>query len=262
MTSGKIIACLNEYAPESYAMSFDRENVGLQVGGRETEVTRVYLAVDATEEVIADAMELGAQMLITHHPMIFGGIRKVSEDTSIGRRILQLAKADICYYAMHTNYDIAAMADRTAELIDLHNMEVLEECFSDENGAYGIGKVGELSKPLTVGALCELVKKAFDVDWVKLFGDPDMQVQRVAISPGSGKGMPQEALAKKAEVLITGDIDHHSGIDAVADGLCIIDAGHYGLEHIFTDDLAAYLTEKLPELTVFQEPKKRPFIIL
>ncbi len=265
MICDEIIKLCEELAPLDYAMNWDRKNDGLQLGDRNWKVSRIYLALDASDEVIADALQKGADMLITHHPMIFGGINQINSDSSIGCRLLKLAEHKISYLAMHTNFDVACMADEAADYLQLRDRSVLETTLVDEEGEKGIGKVGRLPEKMTVRQLCEEVKKQFHLEQVKVFGDLDAEVERVAISPGSGKDMVGAALASHAELLITGDIDHHTGIDAVADSLFIIDAGHYGLEHIFTDYMYRFLKERLDDsegIEVIKEPLKHPFKVL
>ena len=115
---------------------------------------------------------------------------------------------------------------------------------------------------MSVKDVCELIKLNFHLSNVKVFGSMQCMVERVAISPGSGKSMIDIALQKDAELLITGDIDHHDGIDARQEGLCIIDAGHYGLEHIFVEDMAAYLSERFPETEIIRAPHEEPFSVV
>ncbi len=265
MICDEILKLCEELAPVSYAIDWDRKNDGLQLGDRNWKVSRIYLALDATEEVIEDAIRSGADMLITHHPMIFGGINQINSDSSIGRRLLTLAENKISYIAMHTNFDVKCMADDAADYLGLTDRQVLEITTSEEEGPEGIGRVGSLPNKMTLAELCRLVKEKFGLDTVKVFGELDQEVERAAISPGSGKGMTEAALAVKADVLITGDIDHHTGIDAVADSLCIIDAGHYGLEHIFTDYMEAFLKDKIDpaeKIEIIKEPLKHPFLVL
>ncbi len=265
MICDEIIKLCEELAPLDYALEWDRKNDGLQLGSREWKVSRIYLALDASDEVIDDVIEKKADMLITHHPMIFGGINKINSDSSIGRRLLKLAEHKVSYLAMHTNFDVACMADEAADYLQLRDREVLETTLVDEKGEKGIGKVGRLPEKMTLRQLCEEVKRQFGLDNVKVFGNLDAEVERVALSPGSGKDMVGAALAAKAEVLITGDIDHHTGIDALADSLFIIDAGHYGLEHIFTDYMYRFLKGRLDpseKIEVITEPMKHPFLVL
>jgi len=244
-----------EYSPE-YACEWD--NVGLLAGRREKEVKKILLALDATDEVISMAVEKDADMLITHHPMIFSAIKRVTDADLNGRRLLTLIQHDISYYAMHTNYDIRGMADLAAKLLNLQQCAVLEEIKDGE----GIGRHGVLPQKMSLLECAELVKSAYHIPNVRIFGSPDKEVYTAAICPGAGKSTMKEVLRLGCDVYITGDIDHHAGIDAVDLGLCIIDAGHYGIEHIFMDDVKAYLEKTTAGLHIDCVPKKQPFTVV
>ena len=242
--------------PRKYACDWD--NVGLLAGSREREVDTVYIALDATDEVVDAASECGAQLLLTHHPMIFGGLKSVTTDDYVGERLIRLIRNDISYYAMHTNYDVMGMAELAADMLDLKDRKVLEEVLDGE----GIGRVGDLPRSMTREECANFVKERFGLPNVKIFGELEKQVQRAAICPGSGKSEAKPALSMGAEVYITGDIDHHTGIDMADCGMAIIDAGHYGVEHIYIADMEHFLKENCPELRVYTAPVKQPFQVL
>ena len=210
MICREIIKEIEARFPKHYAMEWD--NVGLQVGRSDKEVKRIYLALDATDEVIEEAADWGADMLITHHPMIFKAMKKINDEDFIGRRVLKLIRDDISYYAMHTNYDVMGMAELAGN--------------------------------------------------VKIFGEPDMQVHRLGVFPGSGKSAISVSLEKGVDVLVTGDIDHHEGIDAVAQKMAVIDAGHYGVEHIFIADMEHFCRERFPEAEIRTAKIRQPFWVL
>lgn len=239
----EIMQILQELSPQMYAMDWD--NVGLLVGRKDQEVNKIMIALDATEEVVDKAVEQGVDMIVTHHPMLFRSIKQVTDGTAIGRKILKLAENHIAYFAMHTNFDIkGSMAELAADRIGLIDAEVLEVTYENDGTVEGIGRIGNYEGAISVAELAERVKKEFHMDTVMLYGDSESMVQRIAISPGSGRSMVKEALRKDADVLITGDFGHHEGLDAVEDGLQIIDATHYGLEHIFIEFIENYLAKR------------------
>ena len=254
-----VMDVIEEAYPADYAMDWD--NVGLLVGRDDKEVKRIYVALDADDAAIEDAVQWGADMLVTHHPMIFSGLKRINNLDFIGARILKLVRNDISYYAMHTNYEVRGMAEPSGKKMELKNPEVLEVTREGEQPE-GIGRVADLASPVPLSEVCWSVKDRFHLGAVKVFGDMEQMVSRIAISPGSGKSMVKAALDKRADVLITGDIDHHTGIDAVAQGLAIIDAGHYGIEHIFIEDVKAYLEERLKGVEVKAAPVRHPFQIV
>lgn len=244
--------------PKHAALGWD--NVGLLVGHVEKEVKKIYVALDATDEVIDAAIEAKADMLVTHHPLIFSPLKTITDEHFIGGRVVKLLQHDISYYAMHTNYDVHGMAELSGVILGLHEAETLE--VTDKDSLEGIGRVGVLDCQMSLCECGELVKEKFQLDSVKVFGDLTTSVQKVAICPGSGKGMTELALEKNADVLVTGDVAHHEGIDAVSQGLAIIDAGHYGLEHIFIKDIGNYLTEKVEGVVVETHGIVHPFQII
>ena len=250
-----IINVIENTYPKQAALEWD--NVGLLVGRNDKEVDKIYVALDATDEVIDAAIACGADMLITHHPLIFAPMKKITDEHFIGNRVVKLLQHDISYYAMHTNYDVLGMATLSGDMLGLIEDDVFE--VTDSENHIGVGRIGDLEKTMTLGECCEWVKKVFALSSVRVFGDVNKTVLRAAISPGSGKHMSELAIEKGADVLITGDIDHHEGIDAVSRGLAIIDAGHYGLEYIFIEDIVKYLKQNLNEVAVEQAEIVQPF---
>ena len=260
MKCSDIIEVLTRRFAESYACSWD--NPGLLAGRREKEVKSVYIALDASDEAVEEAAEKGADLLLTHHPLIFKGIKRVTDDDFVGRRLMTMIRADMSYYAMHTNFDVTGMAQLAADKLHLKNTEPLEATCV-ENGIFqGIGKTGDFGQEMTVSECVEMVKSEFGISHVKVFGNLNQTVRRAAVCPGAGKSNTDNALRAGAQVYITGDIDHHTGIDAAAAGMAVIDAGHYGLEYLFIPYMAEYLKEKIPELEIMQQTRTEPFQIL
>ena len=182
-------------------------------------MSRIYLALDATDVVIDRAIKEGADMLITHHPLLFSAVKKVTDEDFITRRIVKLIQNDISYYAMHTNYDVLGMAELSGKIMDLQNGEVLDVTYTDEEGnPEGIGRIGNLEKDMTLEECCVYVKHRLELGSLKVFGD--MQ------------------------------------------GLAVIDAGHYGTEYIFIEDMKQFFEKKLPVLDVLTDPIEHPFQII
>lgn len=246
MRCDELIKKLEQLAPVNCACDWD--NVGLLTGRSDKEVKKVYLAVDATDEVVEEAVRWGADMLLTHHPLIFKPLKKINDQDFIGRRILKLIANDISYYAMHTNFDSApgCMADAAAEKLGLTGVKVLEPSGMIGEVSYGIGKTGYLNKKMTIREVAVLVKERFSLPFLTIYGENTLleTVDFVGISPGAGGSMISPALKAGVNVLITGDIGHHSGIDAAANHMAVIDAGHYGLEYLFLDFMEDYLKKE------------------
>ncbi len=253
---------LTEWLDQEYpaAAAEEWDNVGLLVGDDEREVSHVFLALDLTEAVLKEAEDAGADMIITHHPMIFSGIKKINNHTFTGRRILSLIRSDIQYYAMHTNYDILGMAELSADYLKLRDREILTVTDSDDR--QGLGRTGMLPGTMTLRECAIFVKEAFRLNDVKVYGDLDTEVTKAAICTGSGKSLLEDVLAAGCDVYVTGDIDHHTGIDAVAEGLMVIDAGHYGTEYIFMEAMKKRLENAFPEMKISCAEIVSPYTIL
>ncbi len=256
MKCNEIMVLLEEIAPVAYAEDWD--NVGLLVGNPEKVVNKIMISLDGTNDVIAQAIIEEVDLLITHHPMIFSSLKRIRRDDVTGSKIMSLIQNDISYYAMHTNFDATVLAELGAKQMGLERVTILET--NKMNDKVGIGRLGYLNKPITFQECGNLVKEKFQLDHVSLVGE-DKQISCVAISPGSGKSMIQSAVEAGADVLITGDIDHHNGIDAKEQGLCIIDGGHFGTEQLMVDYVKQYLKQHTP-VEVIAAKEVSPFIII
>ena len=260
MKLNDVIEVLERHSAPHFAEEWD--NVGLLAGRRDKEVSSVFVALDATEEVIDEAIRLQCDLVLTHHPMIFRAMKRVTDEDFTGRRVVKLLRYDISYYAMHTNFDVMGMADAAADELQLSDRKVLDVTYEDELSTEGIGRTGLLPSPMKLSDCASFVKTAFDVPDVRVYGALEKNVERVAVCPGSGRGMVHAAIAQNADVLITGDIDYHTGIDAVAQGLSIIDAGHYGIEKLFIPYMRDFMKRELKALTVHTAAVKEPFVTL
>lgn len=260
MRCSEILEKLEQIAPTKYAEEWD--NVGFLAGRREKMVQTVFIALDATDEVIEEAIEVGADMILTHHPLIFKPLTRVNDDDFIGRRLVRLLQNDICYYAMHTNFDVVAMAQAAADEMGLTGTKVLSVTFDGENGTEGIGRYGKAERIMSLSECAAYVKEVFHLKYVNVYGDLETPVETVAICPGSGKSTMEDAVRTGVDVLITGDVDHHMGIDLAAQGVCVIDAGHYGLEKIFAPYMKDFLKKEIPSVQIQMAEEKNPFYTL
>lgn len=259
LTCKEITNRLEQAYPSSCAEEWD--NVGLLVGRMDALVEKIYVALDLTEENLTEACGWGADLIVTHHPMIFRGMKRVNDQDFIGRKILKLAESHTACYAMHTNFDVLAMADINERLLGLCDAQVLCETGKDSQGnPQGIGRIGTLPSAMTLKECACYVKERFKLPGVKVMGDLERSVSRVAVSGGAGKSMARYAIMGGAQALITGDIDHHTGLDAVDQGLCIIDAGHYGTEYFFISYMEEELGRMFPGIRIRCAGIRHPFI--
>ncbi|MDO4555213.1 MAG: Nif3-like dinuclear metal center hexameric protein [Lachnospiraceae bacterium] len=261
MKCSEIIDLIELLAPPSYACDWD--NPGLVVGRKEREIRTILTALDATRAAVEKAMEEKADLIVTHHPMIFSSIKKINDGDFLGEKLLTLAENKISCYAMHTNYDIAGgMAEICGSRIGLLDPVPFEMTGEKEGRPVGIGQVGELPEEMTLLECADKVKEAFGLSDLLVFGDLSGKVKRAAISPGSGRSMLREAGEAQVDVLITGDIGHHEGLDSMDMGFSVIEAGHYGLEQVFIQHITEYLTKKTKNVKVIPFYEGVPYKIV
>lgn len=259
----ELLDYLGKEIPANYACSWD--NCGLQVGHAGKEVKKVYIALDATEQVVRDAAMKHCDFILTHHPLLFSGIKHVTGDESIGRKLYMLIGNDIACYSAHTSFDAmpGGMGELAGALLKLQCISPLEDMSGHLEDPWGIGVVGNLEDPMPLSEFCDQVKQIFGLKTVSLFAADDLEqtVQRIAVCPGSGRSMVDQVIRSQADVFLTGDIGHHEGIDCVDMGITVIDAGHFGLEKIFVPVMAEKLSQAFPELEIFTARPTAPFKI-
>lgn len=244
MKCKEIMDRLEQLSPKTYACEWD--NVGLLVGRKEKEIHKIMIALDASGEVIAYAVKEGVDMLITHHPMIFSAIKQVNEEQFTTEKVLTLAEHGICYYAMHTNFDTAGGMAELAAGVQYLNLSDTTPIVPEEDGKNGMGRFGKLPRPMTAKEAAGYVKEKFHIPFVMLYQrkeDADKVYEKIAVMPGSGKSEMKKVKEKGYSLYLTGDFGHHEGLDAIDMGLSVIDATHYGLEHIFISFLSGFLKE-------------------
>jgi dinuclear metal center YbgI/SA1388 family protein len=260
MINQELMELLETFAPKQYACSWD--NVGLLTGRKNQEIKKIVVALDATNDVVERAVEEGADMILTHHPMIFSSMKRVNDDNFLGDKILTLAEHKIACFAMHTNFDVIGMAALAGKYLGFPEDARPFEVTSEEDGRLeGIGRITQLPKETTLGEYARFVKEALSLDNVLLFGEEDKKIKVVAVSPGSGRSMTELAVSQGVDVLVTGDIGHHEGLDAMDMGLSVIEAGHYGTEYIFIDYVTEFL-RKETSLTVIPVKSGSPYKVI
>lgn len=245
MRAKEIISIFEEFAPSNIQESWD--NSGLMVGDVSMEVNKVLLSLDFTEQLVEEAIECGANMIITHHPLLFKGVKKIGTDTYIERIITKLIKNDIIAYSMHTNIDKVprGVSGLMADRIGLINQEVLE---SESQEEIGLGIVGNLKVPLSVEDFITMLKKQFSLKCLKSSAPIDSHIKRVALCGGSGSSLISSAIKSGAQVYISGDISYHNFF--CEKDFMIIDIGHYESEIEVLDLMMNIILKKMPNFAV------------
>jgi dinuclear metal center YbgI/SA1388 family protein len=239
-----IIAVLEEFAPLSIQEGWD--NSGLCVGSPEDEVTSALFALDCTEQLVDEAVACGADMIITHHPLIFSGLKKISPQDQVGAAVIKAIKNGIAIYAAHTNADkvIAGVSGAMAAKLGLCDVRILDE---DGEGT-GLGVVGDLSQPLTADEAVALVKEKFGLKMLKASRPSDGLISRVAMCGGSGGSLIGAARRSGAQLYISGDISYHNFF--TPEGFMIMDIGHYESEIEIVNILFSLIMKKFPTFAV------------
>ena len=219
VTVGQILELCDQIAPREAAEEWD--NVGLLAGSVKSPVRNVLCAMDLTEAVVNEAVQKGAELIVTHHPILFRGRKNLREDDAEGRMLCALVRAKLAHIAMHTNYDNASpgVNDALAAALGLHDVTA----GIDPALRLGLTDCG------TFGAFAELSEKALGGP-IRRFGDPERPIKTVAVLGGSGGSYLPMAMAAGAEVFVTGEISYHAGLSAVDDGVCVLEAGHAATE--------------------------------
>ncbi|WP_106768342.1 Nif3-like dinuclear metal center hexameric protein [Paenibacillus faecalis] len=344
-----VIQFMEQLAPKHVAMPDDR--IGLQLGTLQKEIKTVLVALDVNEAVVEEAIELGADLIIAHHAIIYRPLKQLQTDTPMGKVYEKLIKHDISVYISHTNLDVTegGMNDWMAEALGLvdtlpihdvhtdqlsklvvfvpksHHQEVLDAVLNAGAGwignyshcsfniegfgtyipregtdpfigkqgqmeraneirietvvplsirnkvvqamlkahpyeevaydlypmdlkgrSFGLGRIGKLREPITLGQMVDVVKEKLDVPYVRVVGDLERLIKKAAVIGGSGGSFVNSVLFKGADVLVTGDVDYHTAQDALAAGLAIIDPGH-NAEKIMKEKVTEWMKNKLQE---------------
>ena len=240
LSAADIIAYLDEMFPRSLAETWD--NVGLQIGSASSPCRTVMTCLTVTEAAAAYAAEQRVDLIISHHPLIFSPLKRVTPEEAVGRVIYTLIAHRINLFVAHTNVDRAegGLNDWLAESLGLLDIGMLDP----EAEAAGYGRIGRLPSRMTLRSLAEYTAEALNIQGVTMVGREDKLVQAVAVCSGSGSHLWPAALHQGADVLITGDVKYHTAVDVLATPLAVIDAGHFGTEAMFPSRMAELLEKE------------------
>jgi dinuclear metal center YbgI/SA1388 family protein len=235
-----ILDILEDMAPASLAEDWD--NPGLQVGSFSGEIKTIFFSLDPTLEALKAASRKKAQMLLSHHPLIFRPLSHLNPEIYPGNVIFEAFRRGISVVCAHTNLDAAkgGINDMLARLFGLHDVDVLDQGSEHAGGGVGLGRIGLLPRPLSLTTMIRRVKAALGTKTVRVAGRNRGTIKTVAVVGGSGGSMLSAAAARGSDLLITGDVSHHEALAAKELGLSVIDGGHFHTEKaafwLFADD--------------------------
>ncbi|ADX73457.1 conserved hypothetical protein TIGR00486 [Pseudarthrobacter phenanthrenivorans Sphe3] len=251
-TLGELLLAVEELWPESLAESWDE--VGLVAGHPSAPVNKVMFAVDPTLEVIEEAVEWGAELLITHHPLLLKGVTTVAATTPKGRAVHRLIESGTALLTVHTNGDsaVGGVSDVLADALGLQDVAPLTVA---ANGLpeEGIGRVGDLADTMTLGDFAARVYEILPsvAGGVRVSGDKDGLVRRIAVCGGAGDSLFDEVRASNADVYVTADLRHHPASEAREAALngrpYLVDVSHFASEWLWLPAAAAALGNVLSD---------------
>lgn len=222
-----IAQAIESFAPKDLQETYD--NAGLQVGDPEMIVSAALLCLDITEDVMREALERKCNLIISHHPLLFKGLKEVTGQTATERIVITAIKENVAIYSAHTNLDSAweGVSHEIAHALNMTNLEVLEP--KSDHTSVGLGVIGNV-QPTPKIEFLRKVKETFNVKSLRYSSQsPQLVVRKVAVCGGSGASLIRAAIAAGADIIITGDVKYH---DFTSFGLDIIiaDIGHYESE--------------------------------
>lgn len=252
-----IIHLVEEYAPLRLQANFD--NSGLLCGDPERELTSVLLCIDVTEEVVNEAIAHGHNLIISHHPLIFSGLKHITPATYVERCVISAIKHDITIYAAHTNMDVVAngVSGRMADKLHLHSRHILQP-EGDPSEGNGFGIIGELESPIESMAFLLQVKEVFHCDRLRYTLPHTSMIRKVAVCGGAGASFFNRALAHTVDIYISGDFKYHDFF-LTENRIMIADIGHYESEQFTKEIFYEILTKKISTFAVqFSEINTNP----
>ena len=251
-----IAKAIEDFAPKNLQEDYD--NTGLQVGDPDMQVSAVLLCLDVTEDILAEARRRQCNMIVSHHPLLFSGLKHVTGATPTERIVIEALRHNIAIYASHTNLDSAreGVSYEIAHSLNIHDIRVLAPNPSDPQS--GLGIIGDIT-PTPKLEFLRKVKDTLNVAHLKYSAQsPQIVIRRVALCGGSGASLIRHALEAGADALLTGDLKYH---DFTSYGYAILlaDIGHYESELCTKKIFSRIIREAYPEcVTYFAESESNP----
>lgn len=245
---------LNEFAPPALAESWD--NVGLLVGRPDASVKRLMTCLTVTPDSAAEAINERTDLIVSHHPLLFRPINRLTSETSQGRLLLDLIAAGIAVFSPHTAFDSATegINQRLAAGLQLRDIGPL---VPHVDGTGGAGRFGTLGKPISLAELAARVKNLLAIDNSQAVGSLDQPVRSVAVACGSAGEFVAPAKAAGCDCLVTGEVRFHACLEAESLGLGLVLAGHFASERFAVEHLADVLAKQFPALEVWASKREK-----
>jgi dinuclear metal center YbgI/SA1388 family protein len=246
-TIADISAFLDEFAPPRLAEGWD--NVGLLVGRSDRPVAKLMTCLTVTPESAAEAIDAGADLIVTHHPMPFRPVERITDATSVGRLLLDLIAANVAVYSPHTAFDSAAdgINQRLADGLGLRDVAPL----TPHAEGQGTGRHGRLAEPLSLTKLADRLKQFLSITRLQVVGQPDRTIHTVAVGCGAADELLTTAHANACDAMVLGEARFHTCLEAEALGIALLLPGHFASERFGVETLAGVLGRNFPDVEVW-----------
>lgn len=250
----ELLEALNKWAPFSTQLSYD--NSGLLVGEQDASFSKILVALDITDEVVDEAIGKGADLILTHHPLIFKKLASIDTSTQQGRVIKKLLVHDIQYIAAHTNIDAAmhGVSFKLGEVLGLESLQIMDQdmAATEKYGKpIGFGVVGELAKPMTKSDFLDHLCVSLATKAIRYSGSRTQRIRRIAVCGGTAVSMLPAALKQGVDAYVTADIKYHEYFHDQNDFL-LVDVGHYESEQMINEGFIEYLRPLFPQAAWLQ----------
>jgi dinuclear metal center YbgI/SA1388 family protein len=249
MKLDEILSFLEEIAPGSFQESYD--NSGLILGSPDAELSKILVCLDADSKAIDYAIRQNCDTVLSHHPAIFKAIKTFTADTREGAFLVKAIKNNIALVSCHTNFDSACggLTDLLCSRIGLNNIIILKKAASDD---HGFGRFGNIVK-MSGKEFIDLLRSKLSIDVLRMVGEVPECILTVAVYNGSyDHDILDSLLRLNPDVLVTGDLKYHDAQELMEKGVFTIDAGHYGTEKLFVEEMARFIKARFPDLEVSQ----------
>ena len=258
LTVGDVVRTIRSFAPEGVQESWD--NTGLCIGDENSEVTGILVGFDCTQALVDEAVAMGANLIVTHHPLIFGGIKRILPSDPVGLAVIKAIRAGISVYAAHTSADkvVGGVSWAIAERMGLKNVRILDpdRAVSAGENEYGLGIIGDLPEPLTPEEALQTVKKAFGLSVIRSSQPEEgLLISRVAACGGAGTSLIEKARSEGAQLYLCGDVSYHHFF--TPKGFMLMDIGHYESEIDIVDILFSLIKKNFHTFAVRIERSKQ-----
>lgn len=249
-TINEVCGFMDSFAPTRLAEDWD--NVGLLVGDRSGQAQRIMTCLTVTPESAGEAIAENVDLIVSHHPLPFRPLKRLTTDTTPSKMLWDLIRAGVSIYSPHTGFDSASegINQTLSQQLGLQEVKPLVPVVDDPHGL-GAGRVGSLAATQTLGDFVESVKTSFSLDGIHIVGQLSNSVKKIAVACGSGGSFLEKARRAHCDTFVTGEATFHTCLEAKANNMSLVLLGHYASERFAVEALAERLKQKFDGVEVW-----------